>query len=133
MEYYYHYLANPYQGTEEERHYRAEMTAKVCISLLRKGIPVLSPIVHNHALIQSLGPFTLEERRQIFLTFDFNLLKHARSMIVLTLDGWKTSYGVQAEIEFCSKQQIPVLYEDPERLLLDTIPEEFLFKLSEVP
>lgn len=112
----YYYISNPYNGTEEQKHHRAQVAAKVCGSLLKRGIHAWSPIVHNHAMMETFNEFTLEERRNIMLPFDFSLLNESKGMIVLTIEGWKESYGVNAEIEFCKKSDIPIYYLDPEKI-----------------
>ena len=94
---------------------RAGVAAFVCGTLLRRGIHAWSPIVHNHALVKDFS-FTLEERRSLMLPFDFTLLRKARGMIVLTIEGWKESYGVGAEIELCARENIPVVYVHPDEL-----------------
>lgn len=113
---YFYYISNPYNGTEAEKESRAQIAARVCGLLLKKGIHAWSPIVHNHAMMKTFNEFTLEERRTKILDFDFTLLKSAKGMIVLTIDGWKQSYGVQAEIDLCNKLDIPVKYLNPDDL-----------------
>ncbi len=111
----YYYISNPYNGSASQMDERARVAAHACGTLLRRGIHAWSPIVHNHALVRDFS-FTLEERRSLMLPFDFTLLRKARGMIVLTIDGWKESYGVGAEIELCSRENIPVVYVNPDEL-----------------
>lgn len=112
----YYYIANPYNGTKEQRSLRAKIAAEVCGKLLKRGIYAWSPIVHNHAMMNEYGDFTLEERRTLILDFDFSLLFASKGMIVLTIDGWKDSYGVKKEIEICQERSIPILYLNPSDL-----------------
>ncbi|MBN20661.1 MAG: hypothetical protein CL678_05170 [Bdellovibrionaceae bacterium] len=106
----YFYLSQPYNGTESEKKHRASIGAQICGSFIKKGIHVLSPIVHNHALLKEYPHFSLEERKTLILDFDFTLLKASQGMIVLQLEGWENSYGVNAEIEFCKKHNIPIYF-----------------------
>lgn len=121
----YYYLSNPYNGTDEEKEERARIASKACASLLKMGIHAWSPIVHNHAMMKD-HEFTLEERRSLILDFDFSLLKCARGMIVLTIDGWDRSYGVRKEIDFCQELSIPVKYVCPTELMQAQSPDLIL-------
>lgn len=112
----YYYISNPYNGTEEQKSQRAKIAAEVCGKLLKKGVHAWSPIVHNHAMMNDYGDFTLEERRTLILDFDFSLLLASKGMIVLKIDGWKESYGVSKEIELCHEKSIPIKYLDPRHL-----------------
>jgi hypothetical protein len=113
----YFYISNPYNGTSAQKEERARVAAVVCGILLKRGIHAWSPIVHNHAMMKVFDRFTLEERRSTILEFDFTLLRSAKGMIVLTIDGWNSSHGVRAELDLCKKLSIPVHYLDPKELL----------------
>lgn len=115
----YYYISNPYNGTEEQKEYRAKVAAEVCGKLLKRGVHAWSPIVHNHAMMKSYNEFTLEQRRSLILDFDFSLLLASSGMIVLKIDGWKESYGVGKEIELCLEKSIPIKYLNPEDLDTD--------------
>lgn len=110
------YISNPYNGTEEQKSIRAKIAAEVCGKLLKLGVHAWSPIVHNHAMMNDFNNFTLEERRELILPFDFTLLLASTGMIVLTIDGWKESYGVAEEIRLCNEKSIPIKYLDPKDL-----------------
>jgi len=108
----YYYISNPYNGTPEEMNSRARAAAAACATLLRRGIHAWSPIVHNHAMMKH-ADFSLKERQELMLPFDFTLLRASGGMIVLTLPGWDKSFGVGKEIELCEELGIPVRYLDP--------------------
>ena len=55
------------------------------------------------------------------------LLAKSDGMIVLKLDGWEKSTGVQAEIEICKNQNIPVIFFSFE----DIVKGKFLTALEE--
>ncbi len=122
----YHYISNPYNGTDDQRNLRAKIAAEVSGKLLKRGVHAWSPIVHNHAMMSHYSDFTLEERRTLILNFDFSLLLASKGMIVLTIDGWKESYGVGKEIEICKEKAIPILYLNPSDLELDKALSEIL-------
>jgi len=116
------YLAHPYRHenriTEDTRIYKATLAAG---SLIRYGmrnnieISVLAPVLHN-AKIYRGNNFSPEEMNYVFETFDLLLLERADAMVVLKLDGWKESIGVQKEIEFCQIYDIPICYLDYENI-----------------
>lgn len=112
----YFYISNPYNGTEAEKNHRAEVAARSCALLLKRGVHAWSPIVHNHSMLKTNNIFTLEERRTVVLNFDFTLLRASSGMIVLEIDGWDRSFGVNAEIELCRKLDIPIKYLNPSDL-----------------
>lgn len=122
----YYYISNPYNGTDEQREERAIIAAKVSGQLVKLGTHAWSPIVHNHAMMKSFNNFTLEERRSNILEFDFSLLKASIGMIVLTIPGWKESYGVGEEIKLCHQLNLPVKYLNPEDLDKDISLDECL-------
>jgi hypothetical protein len=115
----YFYISNPYNGSEEQKELRAQIAAKTCALLVRKGIHAWSPIVHNHAMMKTFKDFTLEERQTKILEFDFSLLKRAHGMIVLTIEGWKESFGVTKEIAYCREHSLPIYLLDPQELTED--------------
>ena len=112
----FYYMANPYNGSEEQKNKRAKIAAEVCGKLLKRGVHAWSPIVHNHAMMRNYDDFTLEERRTLILDFDFSLLRASKGMIILKIEGWKESYGVSKEVECCQKHAIPIRYLVPEDL-----------------
>ena len=112
------YLAHPYRhesyATENDRITQATLAAG---SLIRYGIRsgveinVLAPVLHNSKIYRD-NNFTPQEMWHVFETFDHFMLKKADIMVVLTLEGWKESTGVQAEIKFCQEHNIPIAYLD---------------------
>lgn len=112
----YFYISNPYNGTEEQKEHRAQVAARVCALLLKRGVFAWSPIVHNHAMMKVFSDFTLDERRAMMLPYDFSLLRQSKGMIVLTIEGWRESFGVKAELELCQELAIPVQYLNPKDL-----------------
>jgi hypothetical protein len=106
----FYYLSNPYSGTEELKNLRARSAARACGKLIKDRVFTLSPIVHNHAMMKEYNEFTLEQRKDVILDFDFALLKASIGMIVLTIEGWKDSHGVKKEIEFCNENELPIYY-----------------------
>lgn len=102
------YLASPYTSTHESvvetRHSWAEhVTAK----LMRKGLVVFSPIVHNHKISQD---YKMPKDYEFWEKYCLEMLSLASELYVLMLEDWEESKGVLAEIEFAKKQNIPIFY-----------------------
>ncbi|MDA9189383.1 DUF1937 family protein [bacterium] len=120
------YISNPYNGTADQKNDRAKIAASVCARLLKSGVYAWSPIVHNHAMPKEFEDLSIEQRRSLFLNFDFTLLLASKGMIVLKMDGWEESYGVKKEIELCGKKDIPIYYLFPEEVILESSVKKLL-------
>jgi len=102
-----YYLANPYNGTDQQKQGRFKKCCQVTSHFIKNGVHVFSPVVHNHAMLETVNDWTLEECQTLILPYDFTYLGKAKAMIVLMLDGWEKSYGVEKELEFCCQNKIP--------------------------
>ncbi len=105
------YLASPYSHPESsvrEQRFRAACVAAV--RLIRVGHIVFSPITHGH----SLALHGLPTDWRFWERFDHRQLACCDEMIVLTLDGWRESEGVQAEIRLATEFGKPIRYLDPD-------------------
>jgi len=104
------YLASPYShpnpAVRDER-YHAACTAVA--KLLREGHAVFSPIIHSHPLVSHGLPtdWSFWERQ------DLAHLQRCDELVVLMLDGWEQSVGVQAEIQHAAELGKPVWYRAP--------------------
>jgi len=115
------YLASPYSlgGTandaDMDRRYR--QITRCCHALTRLGANIYSPITHHHST-QSVGGI-IKGDSNYWLAIDFGVLKHAKGMYVLTLDGWEKSVCVSREIEYArDKLDIPVMFIRPDKYIL---------------
>lgn len=101
------YLASPYSHPDAHvRRARFWKTCRVAASLMRAGHYVYSPIVYGHPLTRHGVPTDWE----FWSTFDADMLCACHELIVLMLDGWRESRGVQREIEIAREIGIPVRY-----------------------
>jgi len=101
------YLACPYSHPDPAvRDQRYLAACRATVSLLLAGKTVFSPIVHGHPLVQ-LG---LSSAWQFWSRHDQWHLSRCDQVLVLPVDGWKESQGVQAEIELAQRLEIPVSY-----------------------
>ena len=109
------YLASPYSHAEPGmREWRYKQACRAAAYLMRKGEVVFSPIAHSHP-VEQIGLQTVESgafwKRQ-----DIPILRHASKLVVLMLDGWVVSKGLEWEIATAESLMIPVSYLDPDVL-----------------
>jgi hypothetical protein len=101
------YLASPYSAAEPAvRQQRFELACRAAAELIRRGKTVFSPIAHSHAICQ-LG---LPKEWAFWEKHDLTFLNLCDEVVVLQLDGWQESIGVQAEIEAARRWGKPVTY-----------------------
>jgi hypothetical protein len=99
------YLASPYSHpdpTIRDARFRAACIATA--ALIRDGEAVFSPVVHCHPLVQYGLPGDWEFWRQ----FDSVVLARCDELVVLELDGWDSSAGVEEEIALARDAGLPV-------------------------
>lgn len=105
------YLAGPYSHKDEAiRVQRFEALTKKAAELMIDGFVVFSPITHGH---------TIAERHDLPLDFGWwsnqciSMLEHADRLLVLRLDGYAESVGVNSEIAYAEQNGITVAYINP--------------------
>jgi nucleoside 2-deoxyribosyltransferase len=100
------YLASPYSDPDPAvREQRFRDACRATAALLKSGHAVFSPIAHSHALAEHHG-----------LPTDWNFwercnrehLERCEEVVVLMLDGWRESPGVQAEINIARELGKPI-------------------------
>ena len=106
------YLAGPYSHINKHvMQQRFEQLTEVAAILKNEGHVIYSPITQGHAIHERhTMPTGWDEfwRRQ-----SLNILSQASRLIVVTLDGWKTSVGTQDEIKHViTSMDIPIRYVD---------------------
>jgi len=112
-EYKLYYLASPYSHDNPNmRKERYEAVNDTTIILLNQNVYAFSPITYNHPMERHSLPTNWE----FWMPYDIAFLERCDMVIVLTLDGWKESVGVTAEIEKAVSLGIPVIYLNPEEV-----------------
>lgn len=107
------YLASPYTHADPAvREERFQAVCRAAAELMRRGECVLSPIAHSHPIAAHGLPTTWEFWERL----DREHLKRCDELVVLMLDGWKESRGVQAEIRIARELGKPVRFLDPDQL-----------------
>lgn len=108
------YLASPYSHPiPAVREMRFVSACWATAELMKRGENVFSPIVHSHPLVRYGLPNTWEFWEGV----DRDHLERCDEIVVLTLDGWRESVGVQAEIAMAHECGKPVKLLDPKSLL----------------
>ena len=118
------YLASPYSHPDPEiRTYRFHAACSAAARLMRRGHVVFSPIAHGHPLAQHGVPTDWAYwKRQLSV-----YLGRCDELVVLTIDGWRESIGVSAEILIAQTLSLPVRYlapagDEPTRTVAGTTP-----------
>ena len=105
------YLASPYSDPDPRvREQRFQAACQATAALLLSGAVVFSPIVHGHPLV-SHG---LPTEWTFWAKLDQQFLRRCDEVVVLTLDGWRGSKGVQHELKLASALGKPVRYIAPQ-------------------
>lgn len=104
------YLASPYSHSDPAvREARFEAACRATAALIRQGKIVLSPVVHSHPLCR----FGLPGDWEAWQRQDLAHLEACDEVLVLKLDGWQQSRGVQAEIAMARALGKPVSFIEP--------------------
>ena len=99
------YLAAPYSHADPRvRAERFEAANRAAAALMRAGFNVCSPISHSHPISQCGVPGDWSRWELL----DRWMLRHCDEVVVLTLDGWEASKGVQAELAIAAALNLPV-------------------------
>jgi len=100
------YLASPYSDPSKLVRHQRYLDARTATALLmKKGLPIFSPIVHCHELAVA---HHLPKDFAFWQNDDKAMLAEATSLWVLQLPGWSDSKGVKWEISFANQHHIPV-------------------------
>ena len=105
------YLATPYTHPDPKvSELRFKEVTRVAAALMKKGVFVFSPITHSHSIAMAGD---LPKSWEYWMQYDILILERCCKVIVLMLEGWKESKGVQAEIKIAGEMGIPVEYLEP--------------------
>lgn len=103
------YLAAPYSHPDPVvKQQRIDMFYEYDAKLSQVGLFVVSPLYKVETAKRHDMPSDWEYWKEYCLT----LLGKCDKMVVLKFDGWDSSPGVTAEIEFCNQHLIPIVFVD---------------------
>ena len=110
----YAYMASPYYSDNPElRAARRQAAEEATAYLVSQGDVVFTPVAYTCRIEDEYNA----KPPQGWYKFDFELLRHAKALVVLTLPGWEESKGVAAEIAFAKGAKIPVSYSEHSELM----------------
>lgn len=102
------YLASPYSKYPQGREAAFWMACKAAAQFVQAGIGVYSPIAATH-MIAEIGGID-PNSHDIWLPADEPFMLAAKGLVVLGIDGWGESKGVQHEINRFEYLDRPVLF-----------------------
>jgi hypothetical protein len=105
------YLAAPYSNMPNKK-LLMDNLCKVDARLMQDGIFTVSPLMKHFILHHD----DLPGDWNYWGNYSEVLLERCDCMIVVMFDGWKESIGVQEEIKLCRKNNIPIVYFDPDTM-----------------
>lgn len=108
------YLASPYSHDDwKVREWRYEQACKYAAHLMQdSGMAVFAPIAHSHPIAAHL-PEDLLLSHEFWMAQDLPILRKAHRLVVLTMEGWEQSKGIQEETSTALTWGIPVEYAEP--------------------
>jgi hypothetical protein len=107
------YLTSPYSHPDPTvREQRFQAACAATARLLLDGQHVYCPVVHGHPLVRH----GLSADWSFWERFDRSHLERSNEVVVLTLDGWRDSVGLLAELRHAADLRKPVRYVEPETL-----------------
>lgn len=105
------YLASPYSHPDPKvKQQRFEQVCKVAAQLMRQDRVVFCPIAHTHPMDKYVPQG--ENTHGFWLRQDFEFLQLCSDLYIVTLDGWKESKGVQAEMALAKMLHLPISFID---------------------
>lgn len=105
------YIASPYSHPDPAvRAARHQAAVEALLTAVRIGVSAYVPIA-------ATGNTTADDiTHEQWMRFDLPLLARCDALIVLLLDGWQESAGVQMELRAAERVGIPIYYAKPHRL-----------------
>jgi nucleoside 2-deoxyribosyltransferase len=101
------YLISPYSHPDPAvRQQRFDATCRAAAALLKTGQVVFSPVVHGHPLVEHGLPTDWA----FWQRCDRAFLQRCDEVVVLQLDGWVDSVGVQAELGIARELGKPIRF-----------------------
>ncbi len=108
------YLACPYSHKDKEvMQKRFKLVTRVAAELTKKYMWVFSPITHSNEMhLSTQLPHTWE----FWAAIDIAFMNRCNELYVVTIDGWKESVGVTAEIQHALENDMKITLIHPSEL-----------------
>lgn len=102
------YLACPYSSPSERvRESRVYLASRIASNLMTEGLCVYSPITHGHTIAEHLHK-DFVENHEFWMAQCMPILEVCDALVILPLDGWRSSRGVHLEIERARQLAMPI-------------------------
>lgn len=121
------YLATPYSKYAAGMEQAFRDAASIAAVLVLKGVKVYSPICHTHPIAVHGGIDPLSHN--IWLPFDEAMMNVCEALVVVKMQGWEDSYGINYEIDYFTEDHKMAFYLDPVTLELTDAPAAHPFFL----
>jgi hypothetical protein len=106
------YLASPYSHPDPlVRQARFDAACQAAAGLIIAGKAVIAPIIQGHALV----PFGIPSDWSFWQPLARKYLVRCEELLVLQLEGWRESEGVQAEIALAAELGKRTSYQEATR------------------
>jgi hypothetical protein len=105
------YLAGPYTHPDPDiREARYQVATIAAAYLISKGRIVYSPLTMTHPIDRLLAAHNDTLGSDYWVRFDESFMEFCSDLIVLAIDGWKTSSGIRREVQFFKDRCRPIRY-----------------------
>lgn len=108
LEYPIVYLATPYTRYKDGPEMAYREAVRITGELLKRGLPVYSPIVHWHPCVPHAGADYADH--DYWTAVCAPMLKRSDALLVAMLPGWDKSKGVHVEIKHFEQRCKPIFY-----------------------
>lgn len=111
------YIATPYSKYPYGLEAAFRGACRITGMLIAAKIPVYSPIAHSHSIAKYSHMDPLDH--QIWLPADKPMMDAAYGLVVVMMDGWDKSIGIEHEIAAFAKAGKPIIYMEPGEIPLE--------------
>ena len=102
------YIGTPYSKWKYGLESAFQEAARVAAWLASRGVNVFCPIAHSHPLA-ICGRLDAKDH-EFWLKLDHPFMAAAMGLVVVQMDGWQDSVGLQTEIEYFETADKPIFY-----------------------
>ena len=102
------YLGSPYSDPDPDvQQFRCDVVTLVAGDLMKSGYTIFSPIAMCHPIAIATD---LAKDFKFWRDFDLSMIDRLDGLLVLCIDGWSKSVGLQAEIDFALDTECQVKF-----------------------
>jgi hypothetical protein len=117
----FYYLASPYAKYFDGPERAAVEAARIAAQVMLRGVPVYSPIAHNH-MVSLYLPEIDKADHDFWMPLDKVFVDQSCGLLVAGLAGWRESKGVGMEIDWFLATNKPRYLLHPHTMELNILP-----------